>query len=52
MTGVWRMSRDELRRNGVAPEAISEWVGAGPDGVQTFPPGELQTKQMVVIAHY
>jgi hypothetical protein len=42
----------ELRRNGVAPEAISEWVGAGPDGVQTFPPGELQTKQMVVIAHY
>ena len=44
--------QSELRRNGVAPEAISEWVGAGPDGVQTFPPGELQTKQMVVIAHY
>ena len=42
----------ELRRNGIAPEAISEWVGAGWGGVQTYPPGELQTKQMVVIAHY
>ena len=42
----------ELRRNGIAPEAIGEWVGAGPDGVQTFPPGELQSKPMVIIAHY
>ncbi len=42
----------ELRRNGIPPEAIGEWVGAGPDGVQTFPPGELQSKPMVVIAHY
>jgi hypothetical protein len=44
--------RTELRRNGIAPVAIGEWPGAGPDGVQTFPPGELQTKQMVLIAHY
>jgi hypothetical protein len=42
----------ELRHNGIAPEAIGEWVGAGPGGVQTFPPAELQSKQMVVIAHY
>jgi hypothetical protein len=42
----------ELRRNGIAPESIGEWPGAGPGGVQTFPPGELQTKPMVVIAHY
>ena len=42
----------ELRRNGIAPAAIAEWPGAGPDGVQTFPTGDLQTKQMVVIAHY
>jgi hypothetical protein len=42
----------ELRRNGIAPADMAEWPGAGPDGVQTFPPGELQTKQMVVIAHY
>jgi hypothetical protein len=42
----------ELRRNGIAPVAIGQWPGAGPDGVQTFPPGELQAKQMVVIAHY
>jgi hypothetical protein len=42
----------ELRRNGIAPEAISDWAGPVPSGVQTFPPGELQTKQMVVIAHY
>jgi hypothetical protein len=42
----------ELRHNGIAPEAMGEWVGAGPGGVQTFPPGELQAKQMVVIAHY
>ena len=42
----------ELARNGIAPEAIAEWPGAGPDGWQTFPPGELQGKQMVLIAHY
>jgi hypothetical protein len=42
----------ELRRNGIAPVAIDEWPGAGQGGVQTYPPGELQTKQMVVIAHY
>ena len=42
----------ELRRNGSAPVAIGEWPGAGWGGVQTYPPGELQTKQMVVIAHY
>jgi hypothetical protein len=42
----------ELRRNGIAPVAIGEWVGAGWGGVQTYPPGELQAKQMVVIAHY
>jgi hypothetical protein len=44
--------RTELSRNGIAPVAIGEWPGAGPDGVQTFPPAELQTKPMVVIAHY
>ena len=43
---------EELRRNGIATEAIAEWAGAGPDGWQTFPPGELQAKQMVLIAHY
>ena len=42
----------ELIRNGIAPEAIAEWPGAGPDGWQIFPPAELQAKQMVVIAHY
>ena len=42
----------ELRRNGIAPVAISEWPGVGQGGVQTYPPDELQTKQMVVIAHY
>jgi hypothetical protein len=42
----------ELRRNGIAPAAIGEWPGAGSGGVQTYPPGELQAKQMVVIAHY
>ena len=42
----------ELRRNGIAPADIAEWPGVGPDGVQTFPPGELQAKPMVVIAHY
>ena len=42
----------ELERNGIAPADIAEWPGAGPDGVQTFPPFELQSKPMVVIAHY
>jgi non-ribosomal peptide synthetase component E (peptide arylation enzyme) len=42
----------ELRRNGIAPVDIAEWPGPVPVGVQTYPPGELQTKQMVVIAHY
>jgi hypothetical protein len=42
----------ELRRNGIAPVAIGEWPGAGWGGVQTYPPGELQAKQMLVIAHY
>jgi hypothetical protein len=42
----------ELRRNGIAPVDISEWPGVGQGGVQTYPPDELQTKQMVVIAHY
>ena len=42
----------ELHRNGIAPVAIAEWPGPVPGGVQTYPPGELQTKQMVVIAHY
>ena len=42
----------ELHRNGIAPVAIGEWPGPAPGGVQTYPPGELKTKQMVVIAHY
>jgi hypothetical protein len=42
----------ELRRNGIGPADIAEWPGAGRGGVQTYPPGELQEKQMVVIAHY
>ena len=44
--------RTELHRNGIAPVAIGEWPGPAPGGVQTYPPGELQAKQMVVIAHY
>ena len=44
--------RAALKRNGFAPDEIAEWPGAGPDGVQTFPPAELQAKPMVVIAHY
>jgi hypothetical protein len=44
--------RTELHRNGIAPVAIGEWPGAGWGGIQTYPPGELQTKPMVVIAHY
>ena len=42
----------ELHSNGIAPVAIGEWPGPVPVGVQTYPPGELQAKQMVVIAHY
>jgi hypothetical protein len=42
----------ELRRNGIAPVNIAEWPGVGQGGVQTYPPGELQTKQIIVIAHY
>jgi hypothetical protein len=44
--------RTELRRNGIAPPNVAEWPEAGPGGVQTYPPGELQTKRMAVIAHY
>ena len=44
--------RVELMRNGIAPADIAEWPGVGPDGVQTYPPAELQAKRMVVIAHY
>jgi hypothetical protein len=44
--------RTELHRNGIAPAAIGEWPGAGWGGIQTYPPGELPAKQMVVIAHY
>ena len=44
--------RTELRRNGVSPADIGAWPGAGPDGVQTYPPAEIQAKKMVVIAHY
>ena len=44
--------RTELERNGVSPADIGAWPGAGPDGVQTYPPAELQAKKMVVIAHY
>jgi hypothetical protein len=42
----------ELHRNGIAPVATGEWFGPAPGGIQTYPPGELQAKQMVVIAHY
>ena len=42
----------ELHRNGIPPASIGEWAGPVPIGVQTFPPGEFQAKQMVVIAHY
>ncbi len=47
-----RAVRAELSRNGIAPADIADWPGAGPDGVQTFPPPDLQAKQTVVIAHY
>jgi hypothetical protein len=42
----------ELHRNGISSANIGEWPGPVPAGIQTYPPGELQTKQMVVIAHY
>jgi hypothetical protein len=42
----------ELRLNGIAAVNIAEWPGAGQGGVQTYPPGELQAKQTVVIVHY
>ena len=42
----------ELTRNGIDAADIGLWPGAGPDGWQTFPPGELQAKQMVLVAHY
>jgi hypothetical protein len=44
--------RAELQRNGISSAGITEWLGVGPGGVQTFPPDDLQTKPMVVIAHY
>jgi non-ribosomal peptide synthetase component E (peptide arylation enzyme) len=42
----------ELRRNGIEAADIGLWAGAGPDGWQTFPPGDLQAKQIVLIVHY
>ncbi|MGB7974397.1 MAG: hypothetical protein WCF81_08615 [Roseiarcus sp.] len=42
----------ELRRNGIPSADVGAWAGAGRGGVQTYPPGELQAKPMVVIAHY
>ena len=42
----------ELRLNGIAAVNIAEWPGAGQGGVETYPSGELQAKQMVVIVHY
>ena len=42
----------ELHRNGIAPVAIGGWFGPAPGGIQTYPPDELQARQMVVIAHY
>jgi hypothetical protein len=44
--------RAELRRNGISPADIAEWPGAGPGGVQTYPPADLQAEPMVLIAHY
>jgi hypothetical protein len=44
--------RAELERNGISAAGIAEWPGAGPDGVQTYPPADLLAKPMVVIAHY
>ena len=50
----WRVANVQrvLRRNGIPPVAIGEWPGPVPGRIQTYPPGELQAKQMVVIAHY
>lgn len=47
-----RTVRTELERNGISSTDIADWPGAGPDGVQTFPPPDLQTRRMVLIAHY
>ncbi len=44
--------RTELRRNGIAPAAIAEWPGARADCLQSYPPADLQTKKMILIAHY
>jgi hypothetical protein len=44
--------RTELLRNGIAAVDVGEEAGQGSDGIQTFPPADLQTKRMVVIAHY
>jgi hypothetical protein len=44
--------RAELERNGISAADIAEWPGSRPDGVQTYPPADLQSKPMVVIAHY
>jgi hypothetical protein len=44
--------RTELLHDGIEPVTIGDWVETGPDGVQTFPPADLQTKRMVLIAHY
>jgi len=44
--------QEELRRNGISAANVAEWPGVGPGGVQTYPPGELQAKPMVIIAHY
>ena len=50
----WRIRNvwAELRRNGIAPADVGLWAGVGPDGWQTFPSAQLQTKPMVLIAHY
>src|SRR5208282_4138433 len=44
--------RMELVRNGIAAVDLGEEAGVGPDGIQTFPPADLQTKRMALIAHY
>jgi hypothetical protein len=44
--------RRELLRNGIAAVDVGEEAGVGPDRLQTYPPAELQTKRMVLIAHY
>jgi hypothetical protein len=47
-----RTVQAELQSNGISAAGIAEWPGAEQDGVQTYPPADLQTKQMAVIAHY